>query len=114
MIGQVDGADMFIFAFPAGQGDVAMASIAERLKAADITDQERSLFARAVCRRREGPLAGDARYWLHRCGWHIAAPPYPTITTRGYYGIPVEDLESIFLYGDRAVFDQKAARGVGR
>lgn len=114
VIGQVDGADMFIFAFPAGQGDAAMAAIGERLRQADITNEERNLFARTVCRRREGPLFGDVRYLLHRLGWTIPTPLYPTITTRGYYNVPVEDLESIFLYGDKAVFDQKAARGIGR
>lgn len=114
VIGQVDGADMFMLAFPAGQGDAGMASINERLRAADITEEERRRFARAVCRRREGPLAGDIRYALHLAGWHIPTPLYPTITTTGYYGVPVEDIEQIFLYGDKAVFDQKAARGVGR
>jgi hypothetical protein len=114
VIGQVDGADMFMLAFPAGQGDAGMASITERLKAADITDAERNKFAQAVCRRREGPLAGDIRYALHRAGWRISTPLYPTITTTGYYNVPVDQIETIFLYGDKAVFDQKAARGVGR
>lgn len=114
VIGQVDGADMFMFAFPAGQGDAGMASINERLKAADITDAERQRFARAVCRRREGPLFGDMRYALHRAGWKISTPLWPTITTKGYYGVPVEQIETIFLYGDKAVFSQKLARGVGR
>jgi hypothetical protein len=114
VIGQVDGADMFLFAFPAGQGDAAMAAIAARLRQADVTEDERRRFARAVCRRREGPLAGDVRYAAHLAGWRIAQPLYPTLTVRGYYHVPVCELEHIFFHGDRAVFDQKAARGIGR
>lgn len=112
--GQVDGADMFMFVFPAGQGESGMAAIKERLSEADITEQERRRFAQAVCRRSLGPFVGDARYWLHRLGWTIKTPLYPTITTRAFLGIHVSELESIFYNGDAAVFEAKLARGVGR
>lgn len=112
--GQVDGADMFMFVFPAGQGDAGMAAIKARLAQAEITPAERQRFAQAVCRRRWGPFIGDVRYWLHRCGWHISTPLYPTITTRSFRGVPVSELESIFYHGDAAVFEAKLARGVGR
>lgn len=114
VIGQVDGADMFVFAFPAGEGDMAMAAINARLKDADITEAERLRFARAVCRRREGPLPGDIRYAAHLAGWRIGVPLYPTITTKGFYNVPIGEIEQIFLYGDTAVFDAKMARGMGR
>ena len=112
--GQVDGADMFMALFAAGTGDAGMAYIEAELAAAPMTDAERLLFVRAVCRRRDGPLFGDMRYLLHRLGWRIAQPPHPTLTKRMCYGVHVSKLEQLFHYGDRAVFDQKAARGVGR
>lgn len=112
--GQVDGADMFMFVAPAGQGDAMMAAIKERLAQADTTPAERRRFAQAVCRRRYGPFVGDARFWLHLAGWHISTPLYPTITTRSYRGISVAELEHIFYHGDTAIFDAKLARGVGR
>ena len=112
--GQVDGADMFMFVFPAGQGATAMAAIKARLAEADMTFAERCRYAQAVCRRRWGPFVGDVRYWLHRAGWHISTPLYPTITTRSYHNVHVSELENLFNYGDAAVFDLKLARGVGR
>jgi len=112
--GQVDGADMFMFVFPAGQGEAGMQAIQERLAGADITERERHLFAQAVCRRSLGPFVGDARYWLHRLGWTIKTPLYPTITTRAFHNVHVSELESIFYNGDAAVFEAKLARGVGR
>lgn len=112
--GQVDGADMFMAVFPAGFGDTSMAYIEAQLAAAPLTDAERRLFVRAICRRREGSFLGDIRYLLHRLGWKIAQPPHPTITKRMYYRVHVSELEQLFHYGDRAVFDQKAARGIGR
>lgn len=114
VIGQVDGADMFLLAFPAGQGDQAMAAINQQLRTAEITEQERRRFARALCRRSLGPFVGDVRYAAHRAGWRLPQPTYPTITTRGYYNVPVADMETIFFHGDKAVFDVKLARGVGR
>lgn len=112
--GQVDGADMFMFVFPAGQGEAGMANIKARLSEADITEQERRRFAQAVCRRSLGPFVGDVRYWLHRAGWAIKTPLHPTITTRAFLGVHVSELESIFYNGDAAVFEAKLARGVGR
>ena len=112
--GQVDGADMFMFVFPVSQGDAGMENIKARLAEADITYPERLRFAQAVCRRRWGPFVGDARYWLHRCGWHISTPLWPTITTRAFHGVHVRELENIFYNGDAAVFQAKLARGVGR
>lgn len=112
--GQVDGADMFMFVFPAGQGETGMANIKARLAEADITERERHRFAQAVCRRSLGPFVGDLRYWIHRAGWKIKTPLYPTITTRAFLGVHVSELESIFYNGDAAVFEAKLARGVGR
>ncbi len=112
--GQVDGADMFMALFAAGTGDAGMAYIEAELANAPMTDGERLLFVRAICRRREGPLGGDIRYLLHRLGWRIAQPACPTLTKRMCYGVHVSELEQLFHYGDRAVFDRKLARGVGR
>jgi hypothetical protein len=112
--GQVDGADMFMFVFPAGQGEAGMQNIKDRLRLADVKEHERRRFAQAVCRRRWGPFVGDVRYVLHRLGWTISTPLYPTITTRAFLNVHVSELESIFFHGDSAVFEQKLARGVGR
>jgi hypothetical protein len=112
--GQVDGADMFMFVFPAGQGEIGMANIKARLAEADITEAERRRFAQAVCRRSLGPFVGDVRYWMHRLGWTIKASLHPTITTRAFLGVHVSELENIFYNGDATVFEAKLARGVGR
>lgn len=112
--GQVDGADMFMALFEAGTGDGGIAYIEEQLTKAPMTDAERQLFIRAVCRRSLGPLFGDIRYLLHLAGWKHRQPAHPTITKRMYYAVHVSELEQLFAYGDKAVFDQKAARGIGR
>jgi hypothetical protein len=107
LAGKRDDGDMFLFLFPAGMGEQAMAAKHAAMRNEVISQEIRNRYVWAVCHKYHNADEAERRYQQYLRG-ESDIIDYPTMTTRLFAHIRREQLEHIFFHGDREIFEAKA------